>query len=121
MLCVFFRGTDSFLFAPGILTLLIFAVLALYSNFQGGWALPKTATVVFCCAVLVVAVFKPFLVQRSLYQHIVHHYSQYPACAVPGACSGAEFGELGKDARRVYRVGNCRVRGLGVGSVFSAL
>lgn len=44
---VFFIGTDSPLLAPAILTLLAYAVLAVYPNFKSGWAIPKTNSFVF--------------------------------------------------------------------------
>ncbi len=47
VLSVFFRGTDSVLFAPAIFCLLAFAGVALYPNFKKSWSVPKTATVLF--------------------------------------------------------------------------
>lgn len=59
-LSVFFRGTDSFLFAPGIVCALGFAALSLYSNFPNSWAVPKTATAVFILAFWVMVFISQF-------------------------------------------------------------
>ncbi|GJL86173.1 MAG: hypothetical protein DHS20C02_19480 [Micavibrio sp.] len=46
-LSVFFIGTDSILFAPAVISLLLFAAITLYPNFKDGWGVPKTSTVAF--------------------------------------------------------------------------